>query len=180
MFRRRTKPSFLKIIRETLWPKKGFYRIYSYLVRRILRMSGSPYSLACGFACGASVSFTPFIGFHLILGAVLAYLMRGNILASWIGTLVGNPWTFPFILVLINKVGVFITPFFGFDIFFSMNDNSGLYSFIITQLFPMALGGAIVSVFVWPIIFTICYFLIIGWRKHKIKRKGGKKIYEKY
>ena len=66
MFRRRTKPTFLKIVREILWPRKGFYRIYSYLVRRVLRMSGSPYSLACGFACGASVSFTPFIGFHLI------------------------------------------------------------------------------------------------------------------
>ncbi len=177
MFRRRIPLSFFSSFKEFLWPKKGFYRVYSYLVRRISRMSGSPYSLACGFACGASVSFTPFIGFHLILGAVLAYVMRGNILTSWIGTLIGNPWTFPFILVLINKIGVFITPLIGFDVLLNLHNDSGLYFFIISQLLPMAIGGAILSILLWPLFFLVTYFLIIGWRKHKNKLKTTKKSF---
>ena len=43
-----------------------------------------------GFACGAAVSFTPFIGFHSALAALLAWSIGGNILASAIGTAVGH------------------------------------------------------------------------------------------
>lgn len=41
----------------------------------------------------------PFMGFHFILSATLAWLLRGSIIAAAIGTVVGNPWTFPFIWV---------------------------------------------------------------------------------
>jgi hypothetical protein len=34
---------------------------------------------------------------HFVLSALLAYIARANIIASAIGTVVGNPWTFPFI-----------------------------------------------------------------------------------
>ena len=64
---------------------------------RLKRLQGTPYSIATGFACGVAISFTPFIGFHMILAALTAWLIRGNIIASAIGTIVGNPWTFPFI-----------------------------------------------------------------------------------
>ena len=95
MFRRRHSQSFVSRIRSVVWPERGFRRLFAYLLQRIARMPGSPLSIAIGVACGVSVSFTPFIGFHFLLGAFLAYLLRGNILASAIGTIVGNPWTFP-------------------------------------------------------------------------------------
>ncbi|MEC7208930.1 MAG: DUF2062 domain-containing protein, partial [Pseudomonadota bacterium] len=76
MFRRRVPLSFSAKIREILWPRKGFARLYSYLVQRVLRMPGSAYSLASGFACGVAVSFTPLIGFHLLLAFGVA--LRGR------------------------------------------------------------------------------------------------------
>ncbi|MFR8207121.1 MAG: DUF2062 domain-containing protein [Alphaproteobacteria bacterium] len=34
------------------------------------------------------------MGFHLLLAALTAWIIRGNILASALGTAAGNPWTF--------------------------------------------------------------------------------------
>ena len=72
---------------------------------KLVRVKDSQNKLAIGFACGSMVSFTPFIGFHFLLAVFFAYLIRGNIVASLIGTFIGNPFTFPFIWIFIYKVG---------------------------------------------------------------------------
>jgi uncharacterized protein (DUF2062 family) len=59
-------------------------------------MSGTPHNIAAGFACGVAISFTPLVGFHILLGCLMALIVRGNFVAVAVGTLVGNPWTFPF------------------------------------------------------------------------------------
>jgi uncharacterized protein (DUF2062 family) len=105
MFNRQNKLSFgLKILRF-FWPSSGLKRAGKYLLHRLSRLPGTPYTLAAGFACGAAVSFTPFVGFHLILAALIAWLTRAGILASAIGTSIGNPWTFPFIWIWIYNLG---------------------------------------------------------------------------
>lgn len=75
------------------------------MLHRVGRLPGTPYSIAAGFACGAAISFTPLVGLHFCLGALWAWAIRGNIVASMIGTAVGNPWTFPFIWVATYKLG---------------------------------------------------------------------------
>ena len=114
MFRRREPLSFTGRVKEILWPRKGFSRLYSYLVQRVLRMPGSAYSLASGFACGVAVSFTPLVGFHLLLACGLAYIIRGNLATALLGTIFGNPWTFPLIFVLLQAIGEGLIRYFGF------------------------------------------------------------------
>jgi uncharacterized protein (DUF2062 family) len=77
----------------------------TYVVKRITRLSGTPHSIAAGIACGVAISFTPFIGFHLVGAFLLCLLVRGNYLATAVGTMVGNPWTFPFIWVVTYQLG---------------------------------------------------------------------------
>jgi uncharacterized protein (DUF2062 family) len=77
----------------------------TYVVKRATRLSGTPHSIAAGFACGVAISFTPFIGFHLLAAFLLCLLVRGNYLAAAAGTLIGNPWTFPFIWVATYQLG---------------------------------------------------------------------------
>jgi uncharacterized protein len=77
----------------------------TYIVKRIARLSGTPHSLAAGVTCGVAISFTPFIGFHLIGACLLCMLVRGNYIAAAVGTLVGNPWTLPFIWVVTYQLG---------------------------------------------------------------------------
>ena len=88
--------------------KNYFKRINKKLLVQLKRLKGTPYSIAAGFACGVAISFTPFIGFHLILAAITAWIIRGNVVSSAIGTIVGNPWTFPFIWIAVLSTGRFL------------------------------------------------------------------------
>lgn len=102
----------LQRAREFVWPRMGFRRAFRYVAFRLLRLPGSAYAVAGGLAWGAAISFTPFIGLHLILAGLGAWLTRCNILASAIGTIIGNPWTFPFIWAFVYHVG---TALLGLD-----------------------------------------------------------------
>lgn len=97
VFKRRHKPPLLRRIRHVLYPARGWRRGIEYLGHRIRRLPDTPERIALGFACGAFASFTPLFGLHLLLAMGLAKLLRANILASVIGTAVGNPLTFPLI-----------------------------------------------------------------------------------
>jgi uncharacterized protein (DUF2062 family) len=77
----------------------------TYVVKRVTRLSGTPHSIAAGAACGVAISFTPFMGFHLLGAFLLCLVVRGNYLAAVVGTLVGNPWTLPFILLASYQLG---------------------------------------------------------------------------
>lgn len=88
--------------------KKYWKRYNKKILVRLKQLKGTPYSIAAGFACGVAISFTPFIGFHLILAAITAWLIRGNIVSSALGTLIGNPWTFPFIWVAVLSTGNYV------------------------------------------------------------------------
>jgi uncharacterized protein (DUF2062 family) len=92
-------------MRRWLWPHIGWRRMGTYVVKRVTRLSGTPHSIAAGAACGVAVSFTPFIGFHLISAFLLCLVVRGNYLAAATGTLVGNPWTVPFLLLASYQLG---------------------------------------------------------------------------
>ena len=86
MFRRRTPLTILSQIRSVVWPERGFRRLFSYLFQRVVRLPGTSGSIAIGVASGVAASFLPFIGLHFLIAALLALLLRGNVLASAIGT----------------------------------------------------------------------------------------------
>ncbi|MGB1177041.1 MAG: DUF2062 domain-containing protein, partial [Candidatus Puniceispirillaceae bacterium] len=113
MFKRRRAQSRIDRVRSIVWPDRGFRRLFSYVIQRIKRMPGSTLSIATGAAWGVAVSFTPFLGLHLLVGMMLAYLTRGNLLACLFATFIGNPWTFPLFFYLDYRVGAFIITEFG-------------------------------------------------------------------
>ena len=108
MFRRRNKLHPLDWARNMVWPRIGWRRTWYYWMARMGRLPGTENSLAIGFAFGAAMSFTPFVGFHIVLAAFLSLIFRGNIIASAFGTIVGNPWTFPFIWIWLYNVGIWL------------------------------------------------------------------------
>tara|TARA_B100000989_G_scaffold256671_1_gene205955 strand:+ start:125 stop:613 length:489 start_codon:yes stop_codon:yes gene_type:complete len=144
-------------------------RFIYYYKLKLARLPASPHAVASGFACGSMVSFTPLLGLHFILAIVFAYLMRGNIVAALLGTIVGNPVTFPFIWGLIYKVGTFVisTKHVEFN-------NEINFNMIITQTYefflPMLLGGAILAIPVWLITYTLTHSFISSYKKSKIKK----------
>ena len=92
-------------MRSWLWPRAGWQRTTQHAWIRIRRLKDTPHAIAGGFTSGIVVSFTPLLGLHVILAFVLAWAVRGNLIAALVGTLAGNPLTFPFIWALIYNVG---------------------------------------------------------------------------
>ena len=105
VFKRRDKRSTVEQIRDAVYPKKGWRRAANYVAHRIKRLPDTPHKIALGFACGVFVSFSPLFGFHFVYAGLCAFLVRGNVLASLLGTFFGNPFTFPLIATLSLSTG---------------------------------------------------------------------------
>ena len=77
-------------------------------VEHILKLDDPPNKVALGFAIGIFISFTPFLGLHLVLAAILSWIFRTRIRVAALATLFCNPWTMPFIygsnLIVGNKL----------------------------------------------------------------------------
>ena len=192
MFRGRKPLSALKQLRAVIWPERGFRRLFTYLFQRIIRLPGTPASIASGFASGIAASFTPFLGLHFILAGALAMLFRGNVLASVIGTFFGNPWTFILIWLADYEVGLGIIRAFGFGadlhvlsidelvaimgnvirfLSFTGNISWANLSRDIEQVFmPLLIGGTVLGAIAWVASFLITIWAVKGWRLHRAKR----------
>jgi uncharacterized protein len=105
LFRRRESESFLAKLRVHLWPRRSWSRSTRYVVHRVRRLSATPHAVALGFAAGVFVSATPFLGTHLIMAVLIAWVIGGSIVAAILGTFVGNPLTYPLFWVSTYEVG---------------------------------------------------------------------------
>ena len=90
----------------------AFSRTKKYISLSIKRIKASPQALSLGIATGIAVSFTPFIGLHALLAIFISWIIGGSMAAALIGTLFGNPWTFPFIWYFTFEIGQLIN--YGF------------------------------------------------------------------
>lgn len=108
LFQRRQKPTRIERLRVAVWPRNSWSRSTRYFGKRVLRLTATPHAIALGFAAGAFASCTPLVGFHFLTGFAIAFLVRGNLIASALGTSVGNPLTFPFIWAFTFKIGQWI------------------------------------------------------------------------
>ena len=90
----------------------AFSRTKKYISLSIKRIKGTPQALSLGLATGIAISFTPFIGLHALLAIFISWIIGGSMAAALIGTLFGNPWTFPFIWYFTFEIGQLIN--YGF------------------------------------------------------------------
>ena len=108
VFRRKHKLGWWQSARQLFYPKGGWSRALSYIGHRMSRLKDSPHKVSRGIAAGVFVCFTPFFGFHFFLAAVIAFIIRGNVLSAILATFFGNPLTFPFISWGSLRLGTFL------------------------------------------------------------------------
>ena len=141
------------------------------MVLRVKRLPGTPYSISAGLACGAAVSFTPFIGLHFLFAALTAWLIGGNLFASAIGTAVGNPWTFPFIWVFIYRVGCWML---GWEVGHALPEELSM-AYIFEEpraiLLPMFLGSIPTGLVVWVAIFWPVRKIVANYQNMRRRRR---------
>jgi uncharacterized protein (DUF2062 family) len=108
LFKRRTAETTWERLRLWLWPRVSWRRSARYFLKRILRLSGTPYAIAMGAAIGVFTTFTPFIGFHLLITFAISWALGANLIAGVLSTSIGNPITLPVIWTATYQVGHFI------------------------------------------------------------------------
>jgi uncharacterized protein (DUF2062 family) len=167
-------------IREALWPSMGIRRLVSYYKHRIARLPGTPYYIAAGFATGVAISFTPFVGFHLIMAAAITWMLGGSLVAMALGTLVsGNPWTYPFIWASSYKLGQMMlgeeTSKKALNVLehhqFTFSD---LLNRVADLLLPMSLGSLPLAIIAWFVSFYIVSNIVRKTKDARLERIHGK------
>jgi uncharacterized protein len=93
------------LARSLAWPRRGFGRVFRYVILRLTRLKVTPHSAALGFAAGAAISCTPLLGLHFIIALAIAFVTGGSMIAAMLGTAFGNPLTFPFLFAASYWIG---------------------------------------------------------------------------
>lgn len=160
MFRRRSPRSLFRHAKEFFWPRTGWKRVFSYSWHRIWRLTGTPHTIALGCAIGVFISCTPFIGFHFIIAALIAWILGGNLLASAFGTLFGNPFSFPLIWVSSFNLGRWILGRNGNTESLPIDLSPSLFAQSLDNIWPVIKPMIIGSVPIGMIAAIVAYFPI--------------------
>ena len=206
MFKRRERRSIFRFFYEVIFSLKGISRAIEYVGIRLKRIPDTPHKISLGMSCGIFASFTPLFGLHFIIAGLLSYLLRANVLASLIGTFVGNPITFPIITVFNLKLGEWILGssehssgdggkiFEGFlDFIFliyksfftegSIGENNvpRMNEFLNGIFIPYSLGGLILGIFIAVVSYFLLRPLVATYQKKRsaLKTKRFKKLMRK-
>ena len=171
-----------------------FSRNKKYISLSIKRIKATPQALSLGLATGIAISFTPFIGLHALLAIFISWVIGGSMAAALIGTLFGNPWTFPFIWYFTFEIGQFINyGFFSYEEEFSFKvikkEVSTLLAIVkniiifanifeleenVTKLklIPFMIVGSIPLVFISWIFSYFSFLIIFKSYKKKVKKNN--------
>lgn len=183
----------LTTLREALWPRGGWTRAARYVQHRLHRLPDPPERIARGIFAGVLTTFTPFYGLHFITAAIIAWVIRGNILASLLSTFFGNPLTYVPISVASLQTGYWLLGLgeiahehgsIGYKFAKAGEDLwrnfvalfteekaewSGLTIFYHEVFFPWLVGGILPGI----ICGLICYYLSVPLiRAYQNRRKG--------
>ena len=202
LFKRRERRSIFRFFYEVIFSFKGISRAIEYVGIRLKRIPDTPHKISLGMSCGIFASFTPLFGLHFLIAGLLSYLLRANVLASLIGTFVGNPITFPIITVFNLKLGEWIIGsseyssgdggkiFEGFlDFIFliyksfftegSIGENNvpRMNEFLNGVFIPYSLGGLILGIFIAVVSYFLLRPLVATYQKKRnaLKAKRFKK-----
>ncbi|SLN58667.1 hypothetical protein PEL8287_03151 [Roseovarius litorisediminis] len=108
VFKRRDRRPAWKVVSDFFWPKGGWTRAFHYVKHRLRRLPDPPHRIARGIFAGIFVTYSPFFGMHFVAAILVAWILRGNIVAALLATFFGNPVTFVPIAAISLQTGYFL------------------------------------------------------------------------
>ena len=172
LFKRREAESFLERMRVHLWPRRSWTRSSRYVVFRLRRLSDTSHAVALGFAIGVFTAVTPFLGTHMVMAALLAWVIGGSVVAALLGTFVGNPLTYPLFWYSTYEVG-------NLMLRGEMNEqridlSGGIFQKSLEQLWPILKPMTLGSIPVGLALAALSYVLVkpmVDAYKHRRRRE---------
>ena len=177
LFRTREKPDLSQRLRVAVWPRVSWSRSARYYKERVVRLAGEPHVIALGVAVGAGVSFTPFLGFHILLGLAMAYVVGGNLVATALGTAIGNPLTFPFIWASTYRLGRMIlgTPHVRGEENIAQSMAARSFEAIWPILKPMVVGSVPLGIVGGAVTYVVAYNAVRAYRAVRSDRIAARR-----
>jgi uncharacterized protein (DUF2062 family) len=172
LFRRRESESFLERMRVHLWPRRSWTRSSRYVVYRLRRLSDTPHAVALGFAIGVFTAVTPFLGTHMVLAALFAWVIGGSVVAALLGTFVGNPLTYPLFWYSTYEVGNLMLR--GETSEQQIDLSGGIFQKSLEQLWPILKPMTLGSIPVGLALAALSYVLVkpmVEAYKHRRRRE---------
>ena len=103
-------------------------------------------------------------------------MLRGNLLASAIGTVVGNPWTFPFIWAWIYTLGGWLLGEARLQDLPVDLTLSYIFDNPMSVLWPMAAGGVLTAIVAWFAFFWPAKLLVAQYQHARYRRLRKKVV----
>lgn len=176
VFKRAKKRNALESLKEMIWPTMGWIRTLKYMRLRVIRLPDSSHKVALGLAFGSAISFSPLVGTHFIQAAFLAWLFRSNVLAAFIGTAIGNPFTFAFLWWSGFALGTSIFRFFGWHDAPTLPEDIDFYVVVdlikshpMDIVLPWMVGGYLLFFITLPLFYYVYFGIIKAGRAARIK-----------
>lgn len=193
VFKRREKLSWWRFVVEGVWPRAGWPRVINYFRHRIRRLPDPPHRVARGMFAGTFVAILPLPGLQFVLGGLLAWAIRGNLLAALLCTFLSNPLTTPFIAVASIGLGQWmlgqnmgLTPRMighafadaGADLWHNVTSAftpavahwDGLQRFWTTIYLPYFVGATVIGVVVALVAYYITIPLVAAYQRARARR----------
>lgn len=150
----------------------------------MLRLRGSPHSIALGAAIGVFIGLTPTIPFHTVAILLLTLLTRSSFIAGFITSiLVCSPLTYVPIYYLSLVIGNLVTPFHlnwdkvkqVLDVLLSdasMEERIGpLLSLGYEAISVMMIGGIVLALPFAILSYYLCHFLVVSFREKRRQKR---------
>ncbi len=145
--------------------------MYRKALRNLLNLDDPPERIALAFAVGAFIGFSPLLGLHTILAAMVAVIWRLNKLAVFTGAYINNPWTMAPIIVASWAIGRWFVETPSMDlpaVSLSALATAQFWWAIAAQwrqLLPFALGATILSVVSAAISYPLMLYFLRAYRR---------------
>jgi len=181
LFRRREAESLLERMRVHLSPRRSWTRSSRYVVYRLRRLSDTPHAVALGFAIGVFTATTPFLGTHMVMAALLAWVIGGSVVAALLGTFLGNPLTYPLLWYSTYEVGNLMLR--GKMVQKQIDLSGGIFQKSIEQLWPilkpMTLGSIPVGLALALLSYALVKPMVEAYkhrRRRELKLRSGREV----
>ena len=159
-------------------------RTGKYYFLKLLRLRGTPHSIAMGAAIGVFIGLTPTIPFHTIMILAITVVTRTSVIAALItSVLVCNPLTYIAIYYFSLLLGNLVTPFsLNLDKFKKVLDvvlSDGSLESRIQPLLSvgyeatlvMLVGGTVLALPFAVLTYYSCLFLVISFRRKRRQKQ---------
>lgn len=149
------------------------------LIKKLLHIEDTPKRTALAYSIGIFLGFSPFLGFHTLVGLAIAFLFRLNRMAIFLGIWTNTPWWivpyYVFATWLGTKVMRFQINIMTLKEIFKLGTDKGfmsldLWSQVASQkglLFSFLVGSLMLATFLSLAAYPLALRWIKFYRSHK-------------